>query len=566
MKALVEGMKWPKWMIGFAFFFSLIETAFGLVVPLLTMDFIDSFTEGGISAWMLAAVALLLIVQAILSGVAFYLMRKIGEYVVAYIRNKVWRHVLGLPVAFFDEEESGELMSRILQDTGVIKSLITDHLITFFTSILTVVGAIAILIYIDWKMTLILLISVPVTLAIMFPIGRMMSKVAKSTQDEVATFSAQLGRVLQNIRLVKYSQSEPKEQLHGEQQVARIYSFYLKEAKLVAVLSPVMTLVMTLVLIVVFGYGGAQVASGALTAGALVAIIFYLIQIIVPFTQMASFFTAYQKTVGATERIKDILERPQETSGGIPLPSEEQDIELRDVTFAYGEKVILDNVSLIIPKGKVTAFVGESGGGKTTLFSMLQRFYQPRDGTILYGDTDIGNIDLKEWRSLFGYVSQESPLMNGTIRDNILYGVDPQSVSDEAMEQALKQANAWEFVSKLEQGLETPVGEGGIKLSGGQRQRIAIARAVIRNPRILLLDEATSSLDTESERLVQQALQSIMKGRTTLVIAHRLSTVQHADQLVVIKDKGVRGTGTHQLLVETNPYYQELVKNAQLLT
>lgn len=566
MRALVEGMKWPKWMIGFAFFFSLIETAFGLVVPLLTMDFIDSFTEGGISAWMLAAVALLLIVQAILSGVAFYLMRKIGEYVVAYIRNKVWRHVLGLPVVFFDEEESGELMSRILQDTGVIKSLITDHLITFFTSILTVIGAIAILIYIDWKMTLILLISVPVTLAIMFPIGRMMSKVAKSTQDEVATFSAQLGRVLQNIRLVKYSQSEPKEQLHGEQQVARIYSFYLKEAKLVAVLSPVMTLVMTLVLIVVFGYGGAQVASGALTAGALVAIIFYLIQIIVPFTQMANFFTAYQKTVGATERIKDILERSQEPAEGISLPYEEQHIELRDVTFAYGEKVILENVSLTIPKGKVTAFVGESGGGKTTLFSMLQRFYQPRDGAILYGDTDIRNIDLKEWRHLFGYVSQESPLMNGTIRDNVLYGVDSRSVSEEAIEQALKQANAWEFVSKLEQWLETPVGEGGIKLSGGQRQRIAIARAVIRNPRILLLDEATSSLDTESERLVQQALQSIMKGRTTLVIAHRLSTVQHADQLVVIKDKGVRGTGTHQLLVETNPYYQELVKNAQLLT
>lgn len=566
MRALVEGMKWPKWMIGFAFFFSLIETAFGLVVPLLTMDFIDSFTEGGISAWMLAAVALLLIVQAILSGVAFYLMRKIGEYVVAYIRNKVWHHVLGLPVVFFDEEESGELMSRILQDTGVIKSLITDHLITFFTSILTVIGAIAILIYIDWKMTLILLISVPVTLAIMFPIGRKMSKVAKSTQDEVATFSAQLGRVLQNIRLVKYSQSEPKERLHGEEQVARIYSFYLKEAKLVAVLSPVMTLVMTLVLIVVFGYGGAQVASGALTAGALVAIIFYLIQIIVPFTQMASFFTAYQKTVGATERIKDILERPQEPGEGNPLQKEEQDIVLRDVTFAYGENVILENVSITIPKGKVTAFVGESGGGKTTLFSMLQRFYQPRNGAVTYGDTDIRDIDLKEWRQLFGYVSQESPLMNGTIRDNVLYGVDPPLISEETIEQALKQANAWEFVSKLEHGLETPVGEGGIKLSGGQRQRIAIARAVIRNPRILLLDEATSSLDTESERLVQQALQSIMKGRTTLVIAHRLSTVQYADQLVVIKDKGVRGTGTHQQLVEANPYYQELVKNAQLLT
>lgn len=566
MKALVAGMKWPKWMIAFAFLFSLIETAFGLVIPLLTMDFIDSFTEGGISPLVIGGIIALLILQAVLSGIAFYLMRKIGEYVVAFIRNKVWSHVLGLPVAFFDEEESGELMSRILQDTGVIKSLITEHLITFFTSILTVIGAVAILIYIDWRMTLILLITVPVTLAIMFPIGRKMSKVAKSTQDEVATFSAQLGRVLQNIRLVKYSQSETKEQVHGEQQVERIYRFYLKEAKLVAILSPVMTLVMTLVLIVVFGYGGAQVASGALTAGALVAIIFYLIQIIVPFTQMASFFTAYQKTVGATERIKGILERPQEQSKGLPLLTAEQDIHVKDLTFAYGEKVILEQMNFTIPKGKVTAFVGESGGGKTTLFSLFQRFYEQRSGEILYGETDIREIHLEEWRSLFGYVSQESPLMNGSIRDNILYGVDPEQVTSERMEQALRQANAWEFVSKLEQGLETPVGEGGIKLSGGQRQRIAIARAVIRNPRILLLDEATSSLDTESEKLVQEALQHIMKDRTTLVIAHRLSTVQYADQLIVIRDRGVQGAGTHRQLVETNPYYQELVRNAQLFT
>ncbi|MBM7707143.1 ABC transporter ATP-binding protein [Chryseomicrobium aureum] len=565
MKSLVDGMRWPKWMIAFAFLFSLVETGFGLVIPLLTMNFIDSFTEGGISPLLLGGVALLLIVQAVLSGIAFYLMRKIGEYVVAYIRNRVWRHVLGLPVGFFDNEESGELMSRILQDTSVIKSLITDHLITFFTSILTVIGAVGILLWIDWRMTLILLVSVPVTLAVMFPIGRVMSKVAKSTQDEVATFSAQLGRVLQNIRLVKYSQSEARERIHGEQQVDRIYKFYLKEAKLVSILSPVMTLIMTLVLIVVFGYGGAQVASGALSAGALVAIIFYLIQIIVPFTQMASFFTAYQKTVGATERIQDILERAQENAEGKSLPSTEQDVVLHDVTFAYGEKVILEDISLSIPRGKVTAFVGESGGGKTTMFSMLQRFYEPKHGGINYGDTDIREIKLAEWRGLFGYVSQESPLMNGTIRDNILYGVE-QVPTDTAIEQALRQANAWEFIMKLEQGLETPVGEGGIKLSGGQRQRIAIARAVLRNPRILLLDEATSSLDTESERLVQEALQTVMRGRTTLVIAHRLSTVQHADQLVILRDKQIQGVGTHHHLVETNTYYQELVKNAQLLT
>lgn len=564
MRALMEGMKWPKWLIAIAFTLSLIETAFGLVIPLLTMNFIDSFTEGGLDPLIMALVAVLLIVQAILSGFAFYLMRKIGEYVVAFIRNKVWRHVLGLPVTFFDEEESGELMSRILQDTGVIKALITDHLITFFTSILTVVGAVAILIWIDWRMTLILLVSVPVTLAIMFPIGRMMSKVAKSTQDEVATFSAQLGRVLQNIRLVKYSQAEPHERMNGEQQVNRIYQFYLKEAKLVAVLSPVMTLVMTLVLIVVFGYGGAQVASGALTAGALVAIIFYLIQIIVPFTQMASFFTAYQKTVGATERIKDILQQSTETTEGSILSKVEQNIHFENVTFAYGEKVVLEELNFTIPQGQVTAFVGESGGGKTTLFSILQRFYEQKEGQIHYGATDIRSIQLAEWRSLFGYVSQDSPLMNGTIRDNVLYGV--QGVDDEAITDALKQANAWEFIEKMEHRLDTPVGEGGIKLSGGQRQRIAIARAVIRNPRILLLDEATSSLDTESERLVQQALQQVMKNRTTLIIAHRLSTVQHADQLIVLKDRRVQANGTHSELLAQDAYYRDLVKNAQLLT
>lgn len=563
MRALVEGMKWPKWMIGIAFTFSLIETAFGLVIPLVTMDFIDSFTEGGIDPWIMGLVAILLLVQAVLSGIAFYLMRKIGEYVVAYIRNKVWKHVLSLPVSFFDEEESGELMSRILQDTGVIKALITDHLITFFTSILTVIGAVAILIWIDWRMTLILLVSVPLTLAIMFPIGRKMSKVAKSTQDEVATFSAQLGRVLQNIRLVKYSQSEIKERLHGESQVERIYRFYLKEAKLVAVLSPVMTLVMTLVLIVVFGYGGAQVASGALTAGALVAIIFYLIQIIVPFTQMASFFTAYQKTVGATERIKDILNQPIEPEAGKALPIDEQDIHFQQLSFSYGEKQVLEQVNFTIPRGKVTAFVGESGGGKTTIFSLLQRFYEQQQGVIMYGTLDIRSIHLREWRSLFGYVSQDSPLMNGTIRDNVLYGVN--QVGDAEIIQALQQANAWEFISKLDHALDTEVGEGGIKLSGGQRQRIAIARAIIRNPRILLLDEATSSLDTESERLVQDALKQVMKNRTTLIIAHRLSTVQYADQLIVLKDRQIRASGTHSDLLERDTYYQDLVKNSQLL-
>ena len=546
----------PKGRIGFAFFIGILETVAGLLVPLLTMQMINGFSEGGLSYSLIFIAALALFGQAVLSGFTFYLMTSIGEGIVASLRSRIWSHVLKLRMPYFDEHESGETMSRITQDTNVVKELITQHLISFVTGLLSIIGSVAILFVIDWKMTLLMLIAVPLTVLTMLPLGNKMHAVALANQDELARFTGSMGRVLSNIRMVKAYQAENIEIEKGEGQIRQLYRYGLKEAKIMAILSPIMTFVMMIVLILLFGYGGAQVATGGISAGALVAIMIYLIQIIVPFTQMATFFTAFQKALGATERLHELLALPIEKSGSEPLASAEQDIVFEDVRFQYGEKPVLQDLSVLLPKGRTTALVGASGGGKTTLFSVLERFYDITEGTVRFGQQPIDEIDLTEWRSLFGYVSQESPIMNGTVRDNVKYG--KEHCTDEEVMEALKQANAWSFVERFEQGLDEQVGEGGMKLSGGQRQRLAIARAILRNPKILLLDEATSNLDNESEHAVQEALTRLMKDRTTILIAHRLSTIQHADQILVLENGSVTGSGTHEELMANHSYYQKL--------
>ncbi|MEG0471931.1 MAG: ABC transporter ATP-binding protein [Solibacillus sp.] len=555
---LVQNSKLSKRLMIGTLLLSIFETLIGLGVPLITMRMINDFSTIGFSLQAILLVGLFLIFQALLGGVTFYMMRKLGERIVANLRSTVWAHVLRLKVPYFDAHESGETMSRITQDTNVIKVLITDHFISFISGLFAIVGAVAILIWIDWKMTLLMLIAVPLAIGVSLPLGQHMHKIARANQDELAKFSGHLGRVLTNIRLVKTAQTENFEQQNGEQKIQKLYLFGLKEARIMAVLSPIMTLIMMVVLILLFGYGGAKVSTGAISAGELVAIMIYLVQIIIPFTQMATFFTALQKAMGATERVQEILQQPIEAGCNAVLAQNNDSIVFDRVAFGYNDKPLLEEVSFEIPMGKTTAFVSASGGGKTTMFSLIERFYDTTSGEIRFGQQPIDQMDLANWRGLFGYVTQESPLMNGTIRDNVTYGSG--QVSEGEIEEALKNANAWDFVNQLENGLATEVGEGGIKLSGGQRQRIAIARALLRDPAILLLDEATSNLDNDAEREVQKALEQVMKGRTTVIIAHRLSTITHADQILVFEEGRVTGAGTHNELLQSHAYYQQLIQ------
>lgn len=554
--ALVQRSQFPKAQLALVLALSIVETLCGLAVPLLTMRFMNNFTDDGLSWTMIAIVAVALILQAILSGFTYYFMRRLGERVVANLRKTLWGHILYLKVPYYDGHESGETMSRVTQDTSVVKELVTEQLINFISGIFTIIGAVIVLFWIDWKMTLLMLIAVPVTILATIPLAQKMNKIARANQDELANFSGMLGRVLINIRLVKSSQTEQRELQNGADRIEQLYTFGMREAKILAVLSPIMTLLMMVVLITIFGYGGAQVAAGAITAGALVAIMMYLIQIIVPFTQMATFFTALQKALGATERIHALMNEATENNQGDDVPHTLQPISFQDVHFQYGERPILRGMTFTIRPNETTAFVSSSGGGKTTMLSLLERYYVPTSGQITYGDTDISTFNLKKWRHLFGYVSQEAPLMNGTIRENVAYGVE--HATDEDIWAALSAAFAERFVQALDHQLDTEVGEGGMKLSGGQKQRITIARAILRNPHILLLDEATSNLDNESEREVQLALQALQKNRTTIIIAHRLSTITNADTILLFDDGQLIGSGTHEELLAHDDYYTQL--------
>jgi ATP-binding cassette subfamily B protein AbcA/BmrA len=335
----------------------------------------------------------------------------------------------------------------------------------------------------------------------------------------------------------------------------------VREGKIQAIIAPLMGVVIMTLMVVIIGYGGLRVSNGSISAGELVAFILYLIQIVMPLGQITAFFTQLQKAIGATERMIDILGKPVEIQDqGAQVPDADSSIKLQNVTFRYDEgDNIVKNVNFTILSGKVTALVGPSGSGKTTLFSLLERYYEPQEGSISYGNHAIRDFSLASWRSQIGYVSQESPLMSGTIRENITYGLD-REVSDEELKIIAQMAYADGFIAELPEGFSTEVGERGMKLSGGQRQRIAIARALLRNPRILMLDEATSALDSTSERVVHEALNNLMIGRTTLVIAHRLSTVVDADQIIFLDKGSITGMGTHDELVNKHEKYREFAR------
>ncbi|WP_425484599.1 ABC transporter ATP-binding protein [Kroppenstedtia pulmonis] len=551
-----------KWIVFFAVLLSMLETGAGLIVPIFTMQMVDGFTAATADYKMIFLMVVAFLIQGLASGASYYMMIYVGQQIVASLMKRLWKRILYLPVSFFDRNTSGEIMSRITQDTNMITGLITRDLIPFFSGMISILGAAVILLYLDWQMTLLLFLAIPVFLVVMLPIGRKMHTISKARQDQMAGFTSELTRVLTEIRLVKSNNAEPKEWERGKGNIYGLFRLGLREGKIQAMLSPLVTLLMMVMMVTIIGYGGARVAQGSLSAGELVAIMIYLFQIIIPASQFATFFTQLQKAMGATERVQHILGNEEEDQGvKREIQSKGpivQDIRFRDLDFGYNDQeLILHQVNLVIPIGKVTAIVGPSGAGKTTLFSLLERFYLPSQGDIQVGDVSISEIPLNVWRRQLGYVSQESPVISGTIRDNIIYGVE-EDVTEEEIYKAAEMAYAAPFIKELPHGYDTDVGERGVKLSGGQRQRIAIARALLRNPKILLLDEATSSLDSTSEYYVQKALGNLMQGRTSLVIAHRLSTVIHADQIVVLEKGKVTGTGTHDFLYREHNLYRRL--------
>ncbi|NDR60347.1 ABC transporter ATP-binding protein [Fructilactobacillus sanfranciscensis] len=557
---LIRQTKPKYWQLWAGLGLGLIATTVQLLVPKVAQSMVNNFSKG-VSGVLISGVIALFIISALVNALSGTLLGFFGENVVANLRKLLWNKILRFPVNYFDNVKTGTLTSRLVNDSDQIKNLLSVSFPSSVTSIFQLIGALTIMLFMDWRMTLIMFIAVPLVMTVMRPLMQKTRQVGRQRQDELADFSGKAEETLNEIRLVKSSNAENYEAKSGNQMVNNLFKIGLKEAIYDSIASPLMGTVMMALMVGVLAYGAHRVATGTMTIGTMFAFLMYLFQIIGPVSMMARLFTDLSKANGATDRIQELMSELEENlTAGKTYDVAGKPLQMQNVNFAYEKsQPILKDVSFNAKPNSTVAFVGPSGSGKSTIFSLIERYYQPTSGKITIGDMEIDQISLENWRKQIGFVSQDSAIMAGTIRHNLTYGLN-DNYTDEQLWQVLKLAYADGFVKEMSDGLDTQVGERGVKVSGGQRQRLAIARAFLRDPKILMLDEATASLDSESEAMVQKALAKLMKGRTTLTIAHRLSTIVDSDDIYFIDHGKVLGHGTHEELLKELPLYQEYVR------
>lgn len=478
------------------------------------------------------------------------------------IQDTIWSKFIRVPIPFFNKESSLLLISRLTHDPKHVGGAINSFL-AMIASTVALVGSIAIMWNDNTKLTLALLPIIPYILIVSFIVGYFTQRAQQKVQREYSGMTAFFAERLPKIRLIKSFSKEKREEDHGEEVIESQYKADFGRAYVDLYAEPLLQSVQALITGLILIYGGYLIAQGELGVGSLVAFYLYGNGIQNHVLSYGSFWQALKSAKGAAHKISDIVDSDSEVKTREYSIAEVEnrssgDIKFENLSFRYENRDVLTNLNFTIPRGKVTGLVGPSGGGKTTILSLIERFYDPNVGQIIFGDTPADKIHLDDWRNAFSYVSQGSPLLSGSIRDNIIYGSDP-TISDVDVMIAAKKANAADFIDEFPDGLDTEVGEMGAKLSGGQRQRVAIARAIIKNPEYLLLDEATSSLDAETSHNVQKGLDVLMQGRTTIVVAHNLSTIRNADQIIVLDHGKVSGIGTHNELVQESKLYSDLV-------
>lgn len=509
------------------------------------------------------ALILILVLQSIVSFFRVYFFARVSEKSLADLRQAVYEKIIWLPQTFFDSRRVGELISRITSDVSTLQDSFSFMLAELLRQVLVFVGGVIVISVLTPKLTLFMLLTFPVLVVAALFFGRFIRKLSKKTQDQLANANVVVEETLQSVSVVKAFTNEAFETKRYNNALKEVVKTALSTATYRGLFISFTILSLFGGIVAVTWYGATLVeANDGFTVGKLISFVFYTTFIGASIAGLGDLYGQLQKSIGASERIIEILEMKDERSDASVSAKVNGKIEFRNVGFAYptrADVTVLKNLSFTIKPGEKVALVGPSGSGKSTIISLLMRFYDTLSGEILVDDKAAGDYVLSSYRSNIGIVPQEVILFGGTIRENIAYG--KPGASDEEVIEAARKANAWEFIETFPEGLNTIVGDRGVKLSGGQRQRVAIARAILKDPAILILDEATSSLDAKSERLVQDALEKLMQNRTSIVIAHRLSTIRQVDRILVIKDGVIAEQGTHQELnAIDNGIYSNLLK------
>ena len=542
---------------------TVLAAAGNLYVPWIIKDVIDSVLADK-NAEMLNIIAAGIIIIFFIRGVCFYgqnyLMSYVGERVIIDIRSAVYEKLQRLSVSFYDKNKTGTIMSYVTNDVSALQAAMVQNTIDMITEGSILIGSITAMVYLDWKLTLFTFCTFPFVLWLMDFFGKRIRKSGRRIQECTADITSILQETVSSARVIKSFVREDYEIERFCNQNFANFRANMKNAQLMALLTPVIEFVAAIGVTAIIWYGGHGVIDGDLTAGSLVAFLVYAVNISNPVKRLTRVVGSIQKALAAAQRVFDVLDMKEEIAeipGAKALPQIEGAVEFKDVSFAYDKgEPVLNNVSFKAEPGEVIAIVGPSGAGKSTIANLLPRFYDTTSGSISIDGNNIAEVKVASLREQVGIVPQETVLFNGTLYDNILYG--RLEATREEVEAAAKAANAHNFIMEFPNGYETMLGDRGLNLSGGQRQRIAIARAILKNPRVLVLDEATSALDTESERIVQEALDRLMIGRTSFVIAHRLSTIKNADKILVLQRGRIVETGTHDELMANNKLYSHL--------
>jgi len=488
-----------------------------------------------------------------------YLMNHVGQSIIKRLRDSLYVHIQDLPVSFFQKEQTGVLMSRITNDVNILKSMVSTAFTSALRDCFTIIGLTGVIFYRDWKLALYALIILPLAFYPIVEFGKRVRRVSTGCQEAMANLNSFLHETFMGNKIIKAFGMEGYEKKRFFEKTSELFRLEMKAVIARSLSSPIMEFLGGLGIAFIIGYGGYRVITGASTPGTFFSFMAAVLMLYDPVKKLSGLNNSIQEGLAAADRIFDIIERDSdivEEPGAPEISTGPHSVAFRDVSFQYDTDWVLKGINLEVKTGEILAIVGMSGGGKTTLVNLIPRFFDVTEGALFIDDLDIRKVQLASLRRQIAIVTQESILFNESVRDNIAYGKSGASEKD--IQEAARAAYAHEFISQLHQGYATCIGELGMRLSGGEKQRICIARALLKNAPILILDEATSSLDTESEMLVQKAIENLMRGRTTFVIAHRLSTIGYVHRIIVIVNGRIVEEGTHESLMALNGEYFKL--------